>query len=57
MELELETGRKNQIRVHMQAQGCPVTGDKNTGARYNPLHRLALLPLNFVLSTPKPEKG
>lgn len=42
VELELETGRKNQIRVHMQAQGCPVTGDKKYGARYNPLHRLAL---------------
>lgn len=42
VELELETGRKNQIRVHMQAQGCPVTGDKKYGARYNPINRLAL---------------
>lgn len=28
MELELETGRKNQIRVHMQEMGMPVYGDK-----------------------------
>lgn len=42
VQLELETGRKNQIRVHMQAQGCPITGDKKYGARYNPLNRLAL---------------
>ena len=28
MELELETGRKNQIRVHMQQMGCPIYGDK-----------------------------
>lgn len=28
MELELETGRKNQIRVHMQEMGTPILGDK-----------------------------
>ncbi len=28
MELELETGRKNQIRVHMQEMGMPIYGDK-----------------------------
>lgn len=28
IELELETGRKNQIRVHMQELGCPIYGDK-----------------------------
>ncbi|MBQ7773929.1 MAG: RluA family pseudouridine synthase [Bacteroidales bacterium] len=28
IELELETGRKNQIRVHMQELGCPIYGDR-----------------------------
>ena len=28
MELELDTGRKNQIRVHMQELGYPIYGDK-----------------------------
>ena len=28
MELALDTGRKNQIRVHMQEMGTPVLGDK-----------------------------
>ena len=28
MELELDTGRKNQIRVHMQEMGMPIFGDK-----------------------------
>ena len=28
IELELETGRKNQIRVHMQEMGMPIFGDK-----------------------------
>ena len=27
VRLRLETGRTHQIRVHMQALGCPVTGD------------------------------
>lgn len=28
MELSLDTGRKNQIRVHMQEMGTPIYGDK-----------------------------
>ena len=50
VELELETGRKNQIRVHMQEIGHPVTGDPKYGATKNPLHRLALhaFKLNFT---------
>lgn len=50
IELELETGRKNQIRVHMQELGHPITGDKKYGAKNNPLNRLALhaYKLRFV---------
>jgi 23S rRNA pseudouridine1911/1915/1917 synthase len=42
LELNLETGRKNQIRVHMQEIGNPIIGDKKYGARTNTLGRLAL---------------
>lgn len=42
LELRLETGRKNQIRVHCQAAGHPVAGDKKYGAQTNPLKRLCL---------------
>lgn len=42
LELTLETGRKNQIRVHMQDMGHPVAGDKKYGAATDPLHRLGL---------------
>lgn len=42
MELNLETGRKNQIRVHMADLGHPVVGDERYGSEYNPLGRLAL---------------
>ena len=42
LELELETGRKNQIRVHMQDIGHPVVGDAKYGATKDPIGRLGL---------------
>ena len=42
VELKLETGRKNQIRVHMSDIGHPVIGDERYGSQVNPLGRLAL---------------
>lgn len=42
LELQLETGRKNQIRVHMQSLGHPLIGDERYGCELNPLGRLAL---------------
>ena len=42
LELELDTGRKNQIRVQLSSLGCPVAGDKQYGARTSPLGRLCL---------------
>ncbi|MHA6259775.1 RluA family pseudouridine synthase [Sporosarcina sp. CAU 1771] len=42
LEVQLETGRKNQIRVHMEELGHPVVGDKKYGATGNPLRRLGL---------------
>ena len=39
----LETGRKNQIRVHASScLGCPVAGDVKYGAVSDPIGRLAL---------------
>ncbi|MGC6486269.1 MAG: RluA family pseudouridine synthase [Planctomycetota bacterium] len=32
----LETGRRNQIRVHLAALGCPVAGDRKYGYRPRP---------------------
>lgn len=42
LDISIETGRKNQIRVHMKEKGCPVAGDKQYGARTNPIRRLCL---------------
>lgn len=42
MDIQLETGRKNQIRVHMKDIGHCVVGDKKYGAKTDPLKRLGL---------------
>ena len=42
VELDLETGRKYQIRVHMLDSGHPVVGDRRYGSECDPLGRLAL---------------
>lgn len=42
VEVEIETGRKHQIRVHMAGLGCPVAGDKMYGAATDPARRLCL---------------
>jgi 23S rRNA pseudouridine1911/1915/1917 synthase len=42
LSLELETGRRNQIRAHLFFLGYPIAGDKKYGAKTNPLGRLAL---------------
>jgi 23S rRNA pseudouridine1911/1915/1917 synthase len=55
VDLNLETGRKNQIRVHLSDLGYPVVGDAKYGARSNPLGRLALHA--YYLSFPHPYTG
>lgn len=42
LKLNLETGRKNQIRVHLQDLKHPIIGDKKYGSRSNPIGRLGL---------------
>ncbi|MDD2961206.1 MAG: RluA family pseudouridine synthase [Muribaculaceae bacterium] len=42
LELELDTGRKNQIRVHMKDLEHPIVGDRKYGAKNSPINRLAL---------------
>lgn len=56
LEVELETGRKNQIRVHMQDIGHPVVGDRKYGSRKNPIHRLGLHATTLEFIHPKTNK-
>ncbi|MBP3229092.1 MAG: RluA family pseudouridine synthase [Bacteroidaceae bacterium] len=53
VELQLETGRKNQIRVHMQDLGHPVCGDPKYGGHDdNPCRRLCLHAFRLFLRHP-----
>ncbi len=52
VELRLETGRKNQIRVHMADLGHPVCGDDKYGSTQNPIHRLCLHAYRLFLYHP-----
>lgn len=41
-QVSLDTGRKNQIRVHMKEPGHPISGDRRYGAKASPIGRLCL---------------
>ena len=53
VELRLETGRKNQIRVHMADLGHPVLGDSKYGNGRDPLHRICLHAYRLFLYHPR----
>lgn len=55
LEIDLLTGRKHQIRVHLAECGHPIVGDKKYGATRSPHKRLALHA--FFLSFLHPYSG
>lgn len=55
LDIAIETGRKNQIRVHMSEMGHPILGDKKYLCKDNPLKRLALH--HYVISFIDPISG
>ncbi|MDR1581860.1 MAG: RluA family pseudouridine synthase [Prevotellaceae bacterium] len=52
LRVELKTGRKNQIRVHMQSIGHPVAGDKKYGSVISPIGRVGLHAAILTLRHP-----
>ena len=53
VEFQLETGRKNQIRVHAAVDlDHPIAGDEKYGAQTDPVKRLALHAANLVFRNP-----
>lgn len=52
LEIEIDTGRKNQIRVQLADAGHPVCGDKRYGAASNPHGRLSLHASVLALRSP-----
>lgn len=56
LEVNIETGRRNQIRAHMSEQGHPIVGDKKYGAKTNPINRLALHASKLYIEEPRSGK-
>ena len=52
LEIDLATGRKNQIRVHLAEKGYPVVGDKKYGKKDTGIKRLALHAATLTISHP-----
>lgn len=53
VRVALDTGRKNQIRVHMSDLGCPVAGDRKYGDGGGPMERLALHAVRLTITDPR----
>lgn len=56
LDIDIKTGRKNQIRVHMRDLGHSIVGDLKYGAKKGALNRLALHAGELVIINPKTKK-
>jgi len=52
VQVKLETGRKNQIRVHLASLGHPIVGDRRYGAQTDPIRRVCLHAFELGFSHP-----
>lgn len=52
LDIDLITGRKNQIRVHLAEKGHPVVGDKKYGEGHKGYKRLALHAISISFKHP-----
>jgi len=52
LEVEIKTGRKNQIRVQLSDIGNPIIGDKKYNSKTNPIKRLGLHANKLVIINP-----
>lgn len=66
LEIKLDTGRKNQIRIHLSSIGCPIVGDRRYNEDGKTVNYIKLLsyklefehpvtgqPMSFKLSIPR----
>lgn len=56
LDIDIKTGRKNQIRVHMKDINHPILGDKKYGNKKSPSNRLMLHAGKLIVINPKTKK-
>lgn len=49
LDIEIKTGRKNQIRVHLKEIGNSIVGDKKYGSKLSPIHRMCLHAYKLII--------
>ncbi|MBE0640080.1 MAG: RluA family pseudouridine synthase [Bacteroidales bacterium] len=52
LEVSLDTGRKNQIRVHLSELGCPIVGDWKYGADKSIVRQIRLIAWRLAFTHP-----
>lgn len=57
LEINIDTGRKNQIRVHMSELGYPIIGDNKYDSNTNPIKRLGLHAYELKFKNPITNKS
>jgi 23S rRNA pseudouridine1911/1915/1917 synthase len=57
LQINLETGRKHQIRVHMQDIKHPIIGDSKYGSTQSPIRRMGLHAQVLAFTHPKTGKA
>jgi 23S rRNA pseudouridine1911/1915/1917 synthase len=57
LEVDLITGRKHQIRVHLAESGHPIIGDRKYGDKKSPQKRLALHAISISFKHPRTGKS
>ena len=56
LEIHLETGRKNQIRVQLESIGCPIVGDRKYGADATFIRQIRLFAFSLSFKHPMTKK-
>ena len=52
LDIDIKTGRKNQIRCQLDYIGNPIVGDKKYSSKVNPINRLGLHAYKLILTNP-----
>ena len=56
LDIDIKTGRKNQIRCQLDYIGHPIVGDKKYSSKVNPIGRLGVHAYKLILTHPRTKK-